>query len=64
MRIVKEVFMTGKQLIRLLKGKPKIVVHNIKPDTIVEIFAKLSVKDKAEMLGFTEEKSYHKEGRV
>lgn len=34
MIIAGEVFMTGKQLVELLKTEPKIVVHSVRTDTL------------------------------
>ena len=65
MKIVGEIFITGEQL-RLLvfPTYPKIVVHNARPDTFVELLCGMSDKQKADIGRFVKEKSFHKEGKV
>lgn len=60
-----EITITGEHLSRLMSAKnPTIIIHNVKPDSYVEIFHDLSETEKAMLGRFVEEKSFHKEGRV
>lgn len=68
MKIKGEIFKIGKRLrdrtIFINRFHGKIVIHNVRPDSYVEILAGLSKKDRAELGRLIKEKSFHKEERV
>lgn len=60
-----EITITGEHLSRLKSAKnPIIIIHNVRPDSYVEILHDLTKTEKAMLGRLVEDKSFHKEGKV
>lgn len=58
-----EIIITAAQYNELVQDRT-IVIHNVRPDSYIEILQRIPEKEKAALGRLIEEKSLHKEGRI